>query len=192
MGRVKTISRHTAVIGLVLFVAPPVHAQPNPTIGLSSEKLEFALLEKSAVFELASISGALKETRQYGQQLIWRVKERPSAEAFRMANLSVGLLRSDTGSQVIATFSGDISSLGYTTSEEVKLHIIFRTKGGVALHTSVVGIRIKCDDKDQSMHPPTDVIPRNIANHVFANVTSVEIAAHTEPHLSVVKILRCN
>jgi hypothetical protein len=154
--------------------------------------LEFALLEKSAVFELASISGALKETRQYGQQLIWRVKERPSAEAFRMANLSVGLLRSDTGSQVIATFSGDISSLGYTTSEEVKLHIIFRTKGGVALHTSVVGIWIKCDDKDQSMHPPTDVIPRNIANHVFANVTSVEIAAHTEPHLSVVKILRCN
>jgi hypothetical protein len=63
---------------------------------------------------------------------------------------------------------------------------------GIRQYRRAVGVWIKCGDKDQSMHPSTDIIPRNIANHVFANVTSVEIAQHTEPHLSVMKILPCN
>jgi len=192
MARVMNITRRMALTGIGIFVAMPIHAQQrNSTSRVSSDILEFALLEKSAVFEVVASSGHLKETRQSGQRLIWRLKERPSEQVFQITNLSVGLLRSETGSQVITTFSTESSSLGYATPDEVKVHIIFRTKGGVALHTSVVGISIKCTDKDQSVHPSTDEIPGNIASNVFANVASVEIAEHPEARLPGLKVLRC-
>ncbi len=190
MARMIHLAVRTALIGLL--VVAPARAQPNPTGRPTSESSEFAVLEKSAIFEVAPISGALKETRQHGQQLVWHLKERSSEEAFRIINLSVGLLRGQTGDQVVATFSGNISSLGYTTPDEVKLHIIFRTKGGAALYTFVVGVSIKCTDKDQSLHPRTDEIPRNIAGNVFANVISVEITQHPEQRLPGLKVLRCS
>jgi len=151
---------------------------------------EFAVAERPALFEMVSVSGSLKETRKTGQELIWHGVETPANRIFRISNLSVGLLA--TRAQVTMTFSGNISSLGYMTSDEAQLHIIFRTKGGAALHTSVVGFWVKCTDKDQTLHPPTDEIPNNIAGIVFANVGMVEITGHIEPSVRGLKVQRCS
>jgi hypothetical protein len=180
------VTRRTALIGLSAFVALPVRAQPSPTNRPKPDALEFATLEKPAVFDVAPISGSLKETIQRGQELIWRRKEKSTDVTFQLTNISVGLIHSGISRQLTMTFSCNISSLGYRTSDKAKLHVIIRTKGGAALHTSVLGIGIECTDKNQTLHPQTQEIPKDISANVFANASSVEIAEHSE-----LKVQRC-
>ena len=184
------LTRRTALIAFSACVAP-VRAQPSLTNKLKPDALEFAELEKPAVFDLASISGNLKETIQKGQELVWLKKERPTDRTFKLNKISVGLMRSQVGDQVTMTFSSDISSFGYRTFEEANLHVIIRTKGGAALYTLAVGVWIECTDKVQTLHPQTREIPKGIAATVFANASSVEIADHVEPNFLGLKVRRC-
>jgi len=139
-------------------------------------------LEQSAVFDIAANTGSLKETVQKGQQLVWRPKGGPSDGGFRMTNISVAFLRSESGGQVKMTFSGNVSSLGYLTSEEAKLNVNVRAKGGASLHSWSFGISVKCADKDQPLTPLTHDVPTDVAANVFTNVSSVEVAEPAEPN----------
>ena len=68
---------------------------------------------------------------QNGQQLL----DKPDDRRFQISNISVAFLREQTGGQVKMTFTGNISSLGYQTSEDAKLSAIIRAKGGASLHS---------------------------------------------------------
>ncbi len=188
---ITNVTWRTALIGILAFIAVPVGAQPSPTSKQKPDAFEFAELDKPAVFEIASITGSLKETIQKGQELVWRRKGRPADATFQLSKISVGLLRSQIGGQVTMTLSGDISSRGYRTLDEAKLHIIVRTKGGAALHTSTIGVRVECTDKIQTLHPSTQAMPQDIAANIFANASSIEIADHIESNFAGVQVQRC-
>jgi hypothetical protein len=90
------------------------------------------------------------------------------------------------------TFSGNISSLGYSTSEEPKLNVIVRTKGGASLHSWNLGFSVKCGDNNQPLTPVIHEVPRDLAANLFTNVGAVEIAEFNEPNSSGVKVQPCS
>lgn len=186
------MTRRTALIAVPALLAPPVRAQPSSTSSPNPETFEFAELEKPAVFDIASISGSLKETIQKGQELIWRRKQRPADRTFQVTNISVGVIRSQISGQVTMTVSGNISSLGYRTSERAKLHLIIRSKGGAALHVSTFDISVECTDTVQTLHLDTQEVPTTLAPAVFANAASIEVADHIEPNFPGVRVQRCS
>jgi len=183
------ITRRTALVALSALAAPPVRAQPSSTN--RADAGEFATLEKSAVFEVTPVSGSLKETVQKGQELIWRRKGRPTDGAFQLTNISIGLLRSETGGQLTLTFSCNMTSLGYRPSDEAKLNIIIRSKGGAALHTAAVGVPVKCTDKNQTLAPQKQEVPKEVAANVFTNVNTIEVAENEESNQPGLKVQRC-
>jgi len=99
------VTRRAALIGFSTCIALPVRAQ-TPSRPKDAEG--FATLEQPAVFEIAANTGSLKETVQKGQQLVWRPKGGPSDGGFRMTNISVAFLRSESGGQVKMTFTHDV------------------------------------------------------------------------------------
>ena len=183
------VTRRAAVVGLSTCIALPVRAQ-TPTRPKDAEG--FATLEQPATFEIAANTGSLKETVQKGQQLVWRPKGGASDGAFRVTNISVAFLRSESGGQLKMTFSGNVSSLGHLTSEEAKLNVNVRAKGGASLHSWSFGISVKCADKDQPLTPLTHDVPTDVAANVFTNVSTVEVAEPAEPNFPGVKVQRCN
>jgi hypothetical protein len=185
------ITRRAAIIGLTAFVVPPALAQPSPKNAPKQASPEFATLEMPVDFEIATTSGSLKESVQKGQLLIWHKKDRPEERVFQIANIAVGFLRSETGGELVVTFSCNVSSLGYMTSEEAKLNMIVRTKGGASLHAWALGVSVKCTDKNQSVPPQTHEVPKDIAANVFTNVYSVEITEDANPSLPAQKVQRC-
>lgn len=189
IGMIINVTRRAALIGLSTCIAVPARAQ-TPSRPKDAEG--FATLEQPAVFEIAANTGSLKETVQKGQQLVWRPKGGPSDGGFRMSNISVAFLRSESGGQVKMTFSGNVSSLGYLTSEEAKLNLNVRAKGGASLHSWSFGISVKCADKDQPLTPLTHDVPTDVAANVFTNVSTVEVAEPAEPNFPGVKVQRCN
>src|ERR1700681_4517871 len=183
------VTRRAAIIGLSAVAAMPVRAQspknsPRPSADL-------AALEKPAVFELDQKSGTLKETIQKEQELFWHLKESPGDRTIQISNISIAFIRSDTGGQVMMSFSCNTSSLGFLSSEEAKLNIIARSKGGAALPTWSLGIPNKCTDKDQTLSPQAHEIPDNIAPNVFTTVSTVEVAEPTGPDFPGLKVQRC-
>jgi hypothetical protein len=100
-------------------------------------------LERPAVFEIAPNTGSLKESVQKGQQLVWHPTDKPDDRRFQITNMSVAFLREQTGGQVKMTFTGNISSLGYLTSEEAKLNVNVRARGGASLHSWSLEISVK-------------------------------------------------
>jgi hypothetical protein len=183
------VTRRAALIGLSTCVAAPVRAQ---TTSRPKDAADSVTLEQPAVFDIAANTGSLKETVQKGQQLVWRPKGGPSDGAFRVSNISIAFLRSESGGQVKMTFSGNVSSLGYLTSEEAKLNVIVRAKGGASLHSWSFSISVKCADKDQPLTPLTHDVPTDVAANVFTNVSAVEVAEPAEPNFPGVKIQKCN
>jgi hypothetical protein len=183
-------TRRAALIGLLAVAASPIHAQtagkPKPVGDESAE------LEQPTVFDITAKSGSLKETVQKGQVLFWRRKQGQKERLFRLENISVALLRNETGSQVKITFSGNVSSLGYSTSDEAKLNLTIRTKAGAALYAWSFGITVKCGDSNKPLTPLTNQMPMDISANVFANAGSVEIAELTEPSSPGVKVQRCD
>jgi len=182
------ITRRTALIGLSAMVVPPARAQTNPP---QRGAAEFAELEQPVVLDIAPTTGNLKETVQKGQQLIWRRKESPTDRVFQLSNISVGLLRTETGGQLSMTFSCSISSLGYMISDEAKLDIVARTRGGAAIYSWNLGIPVKCADRNQTLPPRTHEVPKDIAANLFTNITSVEITEYRESNSPEQKIYRC-
>jgi hypothetical protein len=183
------VTRRAAVVGLSTCIALPVSAQ---TPNRSKDAADTMTLEQPATFEIAANTGSLKETVQKGQQLVWRPKGGSSDGGFRMTNISVAFLRSESGGQVKLTFSGNVSSLGYLTSEEAKLNVNVRAKGGASLHSWSFGISVKCADKDQPLTPLTHDVPTDVAANVFTNVSTVEVAEPADPNFPGVKVQRCS
>ena len=153
---------------------------------------EFVILDRPAVFEMNPNTGSLKESVQKGQQLVWHPKEKPNEARFQVTNVSVAFLRSESGGQVKMTFAGNVSSLGYLTSEEAKLNAIVRAKGGASLHSWSFGVPVKCADKDQPLTPLTHDVPNDLAQNIFTNISTVEIAEPAEPNFPGVRVQRCN
>jgi len=183
------VTRRAALIGLSTCVASPLRAQ---TTNRSKDAADTLTLEQPAVFDITANTGSLKESAQKGQQLVWRPKEGPRDSGFRVTNVSVAFLRSESGGQVKMTFSGNVSSLGSLTSEEAKLNVIVRAKGGASLHSWSFGISVKCTDKDQPLTPLTHDVPTDVAANVFTNVSTVEVAEPAEPNFPGVKVQRCS
>jgi hypothetical protein len=180
-------TRRPAIIVLASCAASAAHAQPSrPQNG------EFVRLDRPAVFDTNPNTGSLKESVQKGQQLVWHPKEKPNEPRFQVTNMSVAFLRSESGGQVKMTFTGNISSLGYLTAEEAKLNAIVRAKGGASLHSWSFGVSVKCADKDQPLTPLTHDVPNDLAQNIFTNVSTVEIAEPAEPNFPGVRVQRCN
>jgi len=188
-GMTINVTRRAALVGLSTCIAVPVRAQ---TTSRPKDAADSVTLEQPAVFDIAANTGSLKETVQKGQQLVWRPKGGPSDGAFRVSNISIAFLRSESGGQVKMTFSGNVSSLGYLSSEEAKLNVIVRAKGGASLHSWSFGISVKCADKDQPLTPLTHDVPTDVAANVFTNVSTVEVAEPAEPNFPGVKVQRCS
>jgi hypothetical protein len=179
-------ARRAALIFFASCAASAAHAQTS-----RPENGEFVRLDRPTVFDINPNTGSLKESVQKGQQLVWHPKDKPNEPRFQVTNMAVAFLRSESGGQVKMTFTGNISSLGYSTSEEAKLNAIVRAKGGASLHSWSFGISIKCADKDQPLTPLTHDVPNDLAKNIFANVSTVEIAEPAEPNFPGVKVQRC-
>jgi len=185
------ISRRTMLAGLSAMIAAPAHGEPAAKNNLKSEGGRFAVLDKSAALDMSPTSGSLKESVPKKQELIWHRMEAAEDEVFRLTELSVGLLRSEAGGEVTMTFACKISSHGYKSAEGLKLNAIIRTNKGVALHAADFSIPIKCTDKDQTVPPLKQDIPKEVAANVFTNAASVEIVHYLEPSSPGLKIERC-
>jgi hypothetical protein len=179
-------TRRAALIILASCAASGAHAQVS-----QSQNGEFVRLDRPAVFDMNPNTGSLKESVQKGQQLVWHPKEKPNDPRFQVTNMSVAFLRSESGGQVKMTFTGNLSSLDYLTSEEAKLNAIVRAKGGASLHSWSFGLSVKCNDKDQPLTPLTHDVPNELAQNIFANVSTVEIAEPAEPSFPGVRAQRC-
>jgi hypothetical protein len=182
----STLTRRAAFIALATCVAVPAHGQT------SRQNAEFVTLDRPAAFEIAPNTGSLKESVQKGQELVWHPKEKPDDRRFQITNVAVAFLREQTGGQLKMTFAGNVSSLGYQTSEDAKLNVIVRAKGGASLHSWGFGISVKCADKDRPLTPLTHDVPSDVAANVFSNVSTVEIAEPSEPNYRGVSVQRCN
>ena len=175
------LTRLAVLAGLSIFVASGARAQPAQPGSAKPDAAEFAALERPVAFEISANTGTLKETAQRGQELIWARKD-----------ISVGFLRSEAGGQVQMTFSGNTTSLGYSTPEEAKLNVIVRTKGGASLHSWTLGFSVKCGDNNQPLTPITHEVPRDLAANLFTNVGAVEIAEYNEPNSPGLRVQRCS
>jgi hypothetical protein len=82
--------------------------------------------------------------------------------------------------------------LGYLAAEEAKLNAIIRAKGGASLHSWSFDISVKCADKGQPLTPLTHDVPNDLAQNIFTNVSTVEIAEPAEPNFPGVRVQRCN
>jgi hypothetical protein len=180
------------VAGLSMLVALPARAQPNRPGSTKPDAIEFAALERPVAFEISPSTGTLKETAQRGQELIWIRKDNPSERRFQVSNISVGFLRSEAGGQVQMTFSGNTTSLGYSTSEEAKLNVIIRTPGGASLHSWSFGFSVRCGDNNQPLTPITHDVPRDLTASLFRNVGAVEIAEVGEANSPGVRVQPCS
>jgi hypothetical protein len=191
MDRDRLFTRRSTVIGLAAFFAAPLQAQPAPPGKAKQQDAgELVVLERPAVFEINTQTGTLKETVQNGQDLIWHQKGKSSDRRFQVSSIAVAFLRSETGGQVKMTFSCNVSSHGHA-ADSVQLNVIARSKGGAAIYTWPLDIAVKCADKNQSHTPFTHEVPRDVAANVFTNVSTVEVAEHTEPNFPGVKVQRC-
>src|SRR5262245_12190523 len=190
MNLTAMMTRRSALLGLASLIPLPVCAQTAPRKQSTPE--DVAVLERSAIFDINPQSGALKETIQKGQILLWRRRDGTGDHRFKITDISVALLRSETGGELKMTFAGKVSALGYLPADEVKLNVIVRSKGGAALHSWSFGIPIKCADKDQAINPMTQEVPKDFAANVFANANTVEVAELSEPSAPGTKVQRCS
>jgi hypothetical protein len=180
-------TRRVALILLASCAASAASAQTG-----RAQNGEFVRLDRPAAFDMNPNTGSLKESVQKGQELVWHPKDKPNEPGFKVTNMAVAFLRSESGGQVKMTFTGNISSLGYSTSEEVKLNANVRAKGGASLHSWSFGISVKCGDKDQPLTPLTHDVPNDLAQNIFANVSTVEISEPAEPSFPGVRVQKCN
>ena len=179
------------LVGLSL-IALPAGAEPNQPGSAKPDGAEIAALERPVAFEISPSTGTLKETAQRGQELIWIRKDNPSERRFQVTNISIGFVRSEVEGQVQMTFSGNTTSLGYSTSEEAKLNVIMRTPGGASLHSWSLGFSVKCGDNKQPLTPITHDVPRDLTASLFRNVGAVEIAEVGEANSPGVRVQPCS
>ncbi|HKF08391.1 MAG TPA: hypothetical protein VKB89_06680 [Xanthobacteraceae bacterium] len=184
------LTRRATLIGLSVCAALPAHAQTLPQDKAGPDVTEAVSLEQRAIFDVAPITGTLKETVQKGQQLVW-VGKGSNDRRFQITHVSVAFLRNEGGGDVKMTFAGEVSSLGYRPVDDAKLNVIVRTKSGASIHAWNFGISVRCADSGRALAPLTHEVPSDIANNLFTSVGSVEIADYREPNQPRTMVRRC-
>jgi hypothetical protein len=184
------IIRLPALIAVSLFVALPARAQTTTPNQLTPDAADAVSFEP-VIFEIAPITGTLKESVQKGQQLVWLGRQGANDRRFQATNISVAFLRNDANSDVKMTFAAQVSSFGYRPVDEAKLNVIVRTRTGASIHSWNFGLSIRCADKGRPVAPISHNVPSDIAANVFNNVGTVEIADYREPNYPRVIARRC-
>ena len=185
------LAQRAALICLSTLMTLSVRAQTNESGGATPEVIQPVTLEQPATFEVRSTTGALKETVQTGQQLIWLGKGGPDDRRFEIGNISVAFLRNETAGELKMTFAGNASALGYRPIDEARLNVIVHTKAGASIYSWSISISIKCADYSQPLAPLVHEVPRDVAANVFNNVGRVEIAERREPNVRRVTVRSC-
>src|SRR5207244_4728102 len=154
-----------ALIALVAFLASPAHAQPAP----GEVPPNAVSIEQSAGFDVTPVTGALKETAQKGQQLVWRARRSPNDRRFELTEMSVAFLRSEAPTEVKITFAGHVSAFGWRPDGEPQLNVIVRTRGGASIYSWTFGVSVRCADNNRPLPPLSQTVPNDIAANLFAS-----------------------
>jgi hypothetical protein len=180
--------RPVALVGLAMLVAWPVHAQPAPT---GQPPPNAVSVEQSAIFDVTSVTGALKETVQKEQQLVWRARRSPNERRFQLTDMSVALLRNEAPVEVKITFAGHVSAFGWRPDGEPKLNVIVLTRGGASIYSWTFGVSVRCADNNRPLPPLGQTVPNDIAANLFNSVGAVEISEYREPNSPILTARQC-
>jgi hypothetical protein len=176
-----------ALIALAAFLAGPAHAQPAP----GQAPPNAVSIEQSAVFDVTPATGALKETVQKGQQLVWHARRSPNERRFELNDMSVAFLRSEAPTEVKITFAGHVSAFGWRPESDPKLEVIVRTRGGASIYFWNFAVSVRCADSNRPLPPLSQVVPNDIAANLFNNVGTVEISEYREPNTPILSARQC-
>jgi hypothetical protein len=180
--------RRIALIALTAFLARSAHAQP----AVPGQPAPNAVsIEQSAVFEVLSTTGALKETAQKGQQLVWHARRSPKDRRFGLTDMSVAFLRSEAPTEVKITFAGHVSVFGWRPEGDPKLQVIVRTRGGASIYFWNFAISVRCADSNRPLSPLSQVVPNDIAANLFNSVGAVEISEYRESNAPILTARQC-
>ena len=182
------LTSRIALIALAAFLAGPAHAQPAAP---GQPPPNAVSVEGSAVFDVKPATGALKETVQRGQQLVWRARRSPNDRRFELTDMSVALLRSEAPTEVKITFAGHVSAFGWRPESDPKLEVIVRTRGGASIYFWNFAVSVRCADSNRPLPPLSQVVPNDIAANLFNNVGAVEISAYREPNDAILTAQQC-
>jgi hypothetical protein len=181
------LTPRTALVALVAFLASPAHAQPAP----GQAPPNAVSIEQLAVFDVTPVTGALKETAQKGQQLVWRARRSPNDRRFALADMSVAFLRSEAPTEVKITFAGHVSAFGWRPESDPQLEVIVRTRGGASIYFWNFAVSVRCADSNRPLPPLSQVVPNDIAANLFNNVGTVEISEYREPNAPILTARQC-
>ncbi|MBV8241697.1 MAG: hypothetical protein JOY75_12965 [Hyphomicrobiales bacterium] len=176
-----------ALIALAAFLARPAHAQPAP----GQAPPNAVSIEQSAVFDVTPVTGALKETVQNGQELVWRARRSPNERRFALADMSVAFLRSEAPTEVKITFAGHVSAFGWRPESDPKLEVIVRTRGGASIYFWNFAVSVRCADSNRPLPPLSQVVPNDITANLFNSVGAVEISEYREPDAPILTARQC-
>jgi hypothetical protein len=177
-----------ALAALAAFLARSAHAQP----AVSGQPTPNAVsIEQSAVFDVASATGALKETVQKGQQLVWRARRSPNDRRFELTDMSVAFLRSEAPTEVKITFAAHVSAFAWRPENDPKLQVIVRTRGGASIYFWNFAVSVRCADNSRPLPPLSQVVPNDIAGNLFNSVGAVEISEYRESNAPILTARQC-
>ena len=177
-----------ALVALAAFLASPAHAQPAAP---GQPPPNAVSIEGSAVFDVTPASGALKETVQKGQELVWRARRSTNDRRFALTDMSVALLRSEAPPEVKMTFAAHVSAFGWRPESDPKLEVIVRTRGGASIYFWNFAVSVRCADSNRPLPPLSQVVPNDIAANLFNNVGTVEISEYREPNDTILTARQC-
>ncbi len=177
-----------AFIALTAFLASPARAQPAAP---GQPPPNAVSIEQSAVFDVMPATGALKETVQKGQQLVWRARRSPNDRRFELTDMSVAFLRSEAPTEVKITFAGHVSAFGWRPESGPKLEVIVRTRGGASIYFGNFAVSVRCADSNRPLPPLSQVVPNDIAANLFNSVGAVEISEYREPNAPILIARQC-
>jgi len=177
-----------ALIALAALLAGGAQAQPAAP---GQPPPNAVSIEQPAVFDVASTTGALKETVQKGQQLVWRARRSPNDRRFELTDMSVALLRNEAPSEVKITFAGHVSAVGWRPESDPKLQVIVRTRGGASIYSWTFAVSVRCADSSRPLPPLSQVVPSDIAANLFNSVGTVEISEYREPNAPILTARQC-
>jgi hypothetical protein len=177
-----------ALIALAVFLASPAHAQPAAS---GQPPPNAVSIEQSAVFDVTPATGALKETVQKGQQLVWRARRSPNDRRFELTDMSVAFLRSQASPEVKMTFAAHLSAFGWRPESDPKVEVIVRTRGGASIYFWNFAVSVRCADSNRPLPPLSQVVPDDIAANLFNNVGTVEISEYRKPNAPILTARQC-
>jgi len=177
-----------ALIALAALLASPAHAQPAAP---GQPPPNAVSIEQSAVFDVKPATGALKETVQRGQQLVWRARRGTNDRRFGLTDMSVAFLRSEAPTEVKITFAGHVSAFGWRPESDPKLEVIVRTRGGASIYFWNFAVSVRCADSNRPLPPLSQVVPNDLTANLFNSVGTVEISEYREPNAPILTARQC-